>query len=182
LGGIAAGWTAVPRQGWRAAAVLAAVAIVPDLDLLVHDHRGMSHSVGAAVAAGIVAWIVTRSAAAASPRGRDSRPGSDLDFPIENRDLTPERWRWALAVTLAWTSHVALDWLSNDTRPPIGVMALWPFTRQYYKASVEIFPAISRRYWLAEFFVYNAKALLVELVILGPLAWLAIRGRRWISR
>ena len=42
--------------------------------------------------------------------------------------------RWALAVALAWGSHILLDWLSNDTRPPLGVMALWPFTRDYYKA------------------------------------------------
>ena len=130
----------VPRPQWRAAAVLAMVAIAPDLDLLVRDHRGMSHSLGVAIIAGLVAWGITRS---------------------------PRR---ALAVTLAWASHVALDWLSNDTRPPIGVMALWPLSRGYYKASIEIFPAISRHYWEARFWIYNTKALLVELLILGPLA------------
>ena len=130
----------VPRPQWRAAAVLAMVAIAPDLDLLVRDHRGMSHSFGVAIIAGLVAWGITRSP------------------------------RWALAVTLAWASHVALDWLSNDTRPPIGVMALWPLSRGYYKASIEIFPAISRHYWEARFWIYNTKALLVELLILGPLA------------
>jgi membrane-bound metal-dependent hydrolase YbcI (DUF457 family) len=148
LGGIAAGWHAVPRRDWRAAAALALVAVAPDLDLLVHNHRGVSHSVGAAVLAGLAAWLVTRRA------------------------------RWGLAAALAWTSHVALDWLGNDTRPPLGVMALWPVTRAYYKAPVEIFPAVSRRYWLTGFFVYNAKALLVEVVILAPLAFFVVRGRR----
>ena len=80
------------------------------------------------------------------------------------------RPRWGLAVALAWSSHVLLDWLSHDTRPPAGVMALWPLTRDYYKAGVEIFPAVSRRYWLAEFWVYNLKAVAVELLVLGPIA------------
>ena len=148
LGAVAIGWRIVPRPQWRAAAILALVAIAPDFDLLIHDHRGMSHSLGVAVLAGLVAWVISR------------RP------------------RWALAVTLAWASHVALDWLSNDTRPPIGVMALWPLSRDYYKASIEIFPAVSRHYWEARFWIYNAKALIVEVLILGPLAAIATGGWR----
>ena len=113
---------------------------LPDLDLLVGDHRGISHSVGAAVAVGLVALAVT------------------------------QRPRWAAAVMLAWGSHILLDWLSNDTRPPFGVMALWPFTREYYKAGVEIFPPVSRRYWESRFWLYNLKAVLVEVLILLPIA------------
>ena len=161
LGAVAIGWQIVPRPQWRAAAVLALVAIAPDLDLLVHDHRGMSHSLGVAVLAGLVAWAITRSP------------------------------RWALAVALAWASHVALDWLSNDTRPPIGVMALWPVSRDYFKAPIEIFPAVSRRYWETRFWIYNTRALLVEVLLLGPLAAAVLwrrprvsgggRRRRWTS-
>lgn len=127
-----------------AAAILSVVAAAPDLDLLVHSHRAESHSVGAALIAGLVALAITR------------RP------------------RWAVAVTLAWASHVLLDWLSNDTRPPLGVMALWPFTRDYFKASVEIFPPVSRRYWESRFWIYNLKALAVELLVLMPLASLVV--------
>jgi membrane-bound metal-dependent hydrolase YbcI (DUF457 family) len=145
---MAAGWHLAPKATWRSAVVLAAVAIAPDLDLLIGEHRGISHSVGAALLAGLAAWIVTRRA------------------------------RWAVAVFAAWSSHVALDWLSNDTRPPIGVMALWPFTQTYYKAAVEIFPAVSRRYWLAEFWIYNLKALCVEVIVLGPIAAITIWSRR----
>ena len=128
--------------------MLAVIAIAPDLDLLVGEHRGISHSIGAALLAGLAVWIVTRRS-----------------------------W-WALAAFAAWTSHVALDWMSNDTRPPIGVMALWPFTQAYYKAAFEIFPAVSRRYWLAEFWIYNLKALCVEVIVLGPIAAIAIWSRR----
>ena len=125
---------------WQAAAILAVVAVAPDLDLLVHSHRGESHSLGAALIAGVCV------AACAITRRRTAR--------------------WAAAVTLAWGSHVLLDWLSNDTRPPLGVMALWPFTRDYYKASIEIFPPVSRRYWESRFWIYNLRALAVELLIL----------------
>ena len=151
MGGIAIGWGSVPRRDMAGAAILAAVSIAPDLDLLISSHRGESHSIGAALAAGVIAWAVTRSP------------------------------RWAAAVTLAWGSHILLDWLSNDTRPPLGVMALWPFTRDYYKAGIEIFPPVSRRYWESRFWIYNLKAVVMELLILLPIATLVVRtfrGRR----
>jgi membrane-bound metal-dependent hydrolase YbcI (DUF457 family) len=144
LGGLAAGWNASTRQNLRTAVLLAAVGIAPDLDLLVRDHRGFSHSLGAACVAGAIAWIVSRSP------------------------------RWGLAVAAAWSSHVLLDWLSNDTRPPIGVMALWPLTRDYYKSSVEVFPPVSRRYWESRFWLYNLRAATVEILVLGPAAAIAL--------
>jgi membrane-bound metal-dependent hydrolase YbcI (DUF457 family) len=152
LGGIAIGWAAVPRRNWHAAAVLAAAAIAPDLDLLVGDHRGITHSLGAAGVAGAVCW------AACAVTGRRNAA------------------RWAAAVALAWASHIALDWLSNDTRPPIGVMALWPMGREYYKAAIEIFPPVSRRYGEARFWTYNLRAAIMELAILGPLTILVLRS------
>src|SRR5262245_30207576 len=123
LGGIAVGWAVAPRRDRVTAVLLAVAAIVPDLDLVFRTHREASHSVGAAAIAGIAALLL-------APR---------------------HRARWAAAVALAWLSHVALDWLSNDTRPPIGIMALWPLTHEYYKAAIEIFPPVSRRYWESRF-------------------------------
>jgi hypothetical protein len=160
LGGIVAGWFVAPRHTRQAAIVLAAVAIAPDLDLVAGTHREASHSAGAAVLAGLVALGVTRVA-----------------LSMTWRDAV----RWSGAVALAWFSHVVFDWLSNDTRPPIGVMALWPFTQAHYKASIEIFPPISRRYWESQFWLYNLRAVVMELVILGPVAavvvWRATRAR-----
>ena len=148
LGGIAAGGGAAPRPNLKAAIALTLLAVAPDLDLLLQTHRGPSHSVGVALIAGAVAFAITRQP------------------------------RWGLAAALAWSSHIVLDWMSNDTRPPLGVMALWPLTHDYYKAGFEVFPAVSRRYWLAEFWVYNLKALAVELVILGPIAAAIVWWRR----
>ena len=161
LGGIAAGWGVAPRHDVAAAALLAAVAIAPDLDLLIGTHREITHSIGAAVIVGVVAGTLWSSAFVL---GRASRQGG----------LRRDAARWAAAVSLAWCSHLLLDWLSNDTRPPLGVMALWPFTYDYYKSSLEIFPPVSRRYWESRFWIYNLRAAVTEVVILGPLAFLAV--------
>jgi len=159
LGGIAISWAIVPRRNRQAALLLAGIAIAPDLDLLVGTHRAASHSVGAAVIAGVVAAI-------AAPRLGAGSSG-----------------RVGLPVALAWASHVLLDWLSNDTRPPIGVMALWPFTHEYFKAAIEIFPPVSRRYWESRFWIYNLRAVASELVLLAPLAALAVwLGQRSLMR
>ena len=141
LGGVAAAWPLVPRRTRRGALVLAAVAVAPDLDLLVGAHRDASHSVGAALMAGLVACLFARR----------------------------HRLAWGGAITLAYLSHVLLDWLSNDTRPPIGVMALWPFSHGYFKAAIEIFPPVSRRYWESRFWIYNLHAVLVEILVLAPI-------------
>jgi membrane-bound metal-dependent hydrolase YbcI (DUF457 family) len=151
LGGIAAG---VPLTGRSRTAVwvLAAIGVAADLDLLAGAHRGISHSLGAAVVTGLVTFALTRSV------------------------------RWAAAGAAAWGSHVLLDWLGADAWPPLGIPALWPFANTYYRAPVTIFPAVSRQYWLGARFVYfNALALAVELAILLPLAWIVLRVTRPVS-
>jgi membrane-bound metal-dependent hydrolase YbcI (DUF457 family) len=150
LGGIAAAWRILPSRErnahrWSTIGIVAAIAAAPDFDLLVNDHRGPAHSLGAAVIAGTVALVWTRSP------------------------------RWGLAAAFAWASHVLLDWLGTDTRPPVGVMALWPWSHLYYESPLHLFPAVSRRYWLAEFWVYNLEALFVELLLLLPLSLLVLR-------
>jgi membrane-bound metal-dependent hydrolase YbcI (DUF457 family) len=142
-------WPLVPaaaraRSAVKTAIIVGAIGAAPDLDLLVNDHRGPAHSLGAAIIAGLVVWIVTRRAP------------------------------WGTATGAAWASHVLLDWLGADTRPPIGIMALWPVSTAYFQSPLQIFPAISRRYWLREFWYYNAKAVAVEVAILLPIATLIV--------
>jgi hypothetical protein len=126
-------------------------AMAPDLDLLFGAHRGPSHSVGAACLAGLVVYAVSR------------------------------RGRFAAALALAYGTHALLDWLGHDTTPPIGVMALWPFSGAYYEAGLHLFPAISRRYWLPDFWTDNVRAVGRELTVLAPIvvatAWLRWRKR-----
>ncbi len=129
--------------------LVVAAAVGPDLDFLWGRHNQETHSLGAAIAAGAIAFAWTR------------RP------------------RLALAVTLAWASHVLFDWLGSDTTPPLGVMALWPLWRDYYFADAFIFEAISRRYWLDNFVSHNVWAVAREVLILGPVlaAVIALRSR-----
>lgn len=89
--------------------------------------------------------------------------------------------RRGLACGLAYGSHVLLDWMGNDTTPPIGIMALWPLTDAYYQSTLYVFDAISRRYWLPNFWTHNLAAVAREIAILAPVAaavwWLARRRR-----
>ena len=131
--------------------VAALAAILPDLDFLWGRHNMETHSLGAAVAAGLAVVAFTR--------GR--------------------RWRLAVIVTAAWASHVGFDWLGSDDTPPLGVMALWPLSSAFYFANAFVFEAISRRYWLPGFWRHNLWAVMSEVVMLAPLAAAAAawRGR-----
>lgn len=115
-----------------------AAACVPDVDFLWGRHNMETHSLGAALGAGLVAW------------------------------RWDGRWRGGLAVALAWCTHVAFDWLGSDTTPPLGVMALWPVSTAFYFADAHVFEAISRRYWRAGFWSHNLNAVALELAMLGP--------------
>jgi membrane-bound metal-dependent hydrolase YbcI (DUF457 family) len=128
-----------------------AAAVAPDLDFLWGRHNMETHSLGAAIAAGVVVWIWKRNV------------------------------RLAVAVTLAWTSHVLFDWLGSDTTPPLGVMALWPMSSEYYFSDAFFFEAISRRYWLDNFITHNVWAVIKEVVILGPPLAL-VTAVRWRAR
>ena len=80
-------------------------------------------------------------------------------------------------MTLAWSSHVLFDWLGSDDTPPLGVMALWPLNSNFYFANAFVFEAISRRYWHDNFISHNAWAVITEIVILGPILFIAARLR-----
>jgi len=143
----------------RRAALLAAAAIAPDLDLLIGGHRGPSHGIGAAVFLGALVWMVRARGAEARREGAG---------------------RFAFASGVAYASHTLLDWLGSDNSPPIGVMALWPLSREYYESTLHVFMSISRRYWLPDFWTHNLRAVARELAILGPaaaLVWFARRRR-----
>ena len=152
LGGIAAGWavarTPRTRQDWRKYGLLfAALAMFPDSDLLLQVHRGPTHSIAAALLAGLAIFAVVRDA------------------------------RLSLAAACAYATHPLLDWLGADTSWPRGVMALWPLTREHYKSAVEVFDSVWRRNETPDFWLHNIKAVAREVVILAPLAWLAWRLR-----
>lgn len=166
---MASGWLVAPAPrpvAVRRLLLLGAVGVAPDLDLLVGAHSGPSHGLGAAALAGLLALGFGLFAEARRARGgaRGWAFGA--------------RARLAVAVATAYGSHTLLDWLGSDTRAPIGIMALWPFTREYYESSLHVFMGISRRFWHPqEFWLHNMLAVGRELLILVPLVALVVRAR-----
>lgn len=163
LGGFALGWLAarssrLPHPVLTAVA-FAALGVVPDLDVLVEGtHRLYTHSVAAVALVAILAGVSLR---AAGSWGLTSR----------------ERTALAIAAAAAYGSHILLDWLGDDRSVPIGVRALWPFTDAFFQSDLRWFPRIERRYWLPSFWTDNLHAIGWELLLLSPLAILALAVR-----
>jgi inner membrane protein len=132
------GWLGAGAPWLRQVLVFGLLGIAPDLDFLLGLHSRYTHSIGMAMLVGLVAW---RASA---------------------------QFRWGLAALAAYGSHILLDWLSNDTTAPIGIMALWPFRAGFYQSNLHVFMAVSRRYWLPGFVLHNLTAVAWELVLLGP--------------
>jgi len=152
IAGIAVSWiVAGARRAPHQAGACAVAATAADLDLLVGTHSGPTHGLGAAVIAGFLAWIASRYSRV---------------LPSATAGATV---RFVVAIALAYASHTLLDWLSTDTSPPIGIMALWPVSREYYESSLHLFFGVSRRYWRPDFWSVNLRALARELVVLLPL-------------
>ena len=148
IAGAAAGTLTAGRAARGGLFVFALAGAVADVDLLFRMHSGPTHSLMAAAMAGLIAFAVTRRA------------------------------RFAIAIAAAYATHTLLDWMSTDDSPPIGIMALWPFSREYYESSAHVFLAISRRYWLADAWLGNLRAVIRELLILVPVLWIAWWVRR----
>jgi membrane-bound metal-dependent hydrolase YbcI (DUF457 family) len=144
----------VPATFWREAALFGALGALPDIDLLFGAHSGPTHSLGAMAIVGLTAFVLTRHFS------------------------TRRAGRLALACAAAYASHVLLDWLGSDASPPLGVMALWPFSHAHFESDVHVFMAISRRYYQGWVFVaQNVRAVGLELVILVPILALVWRFR-----
>jgi len=145
------------RDPWRIGVTVGA-ALVPDVDLLfrfvdgANHHNNETHSLGFALLAAVAAALAFRVSG----------------------------WRrplvLALAVGLAWSSHVLLDVLNLDTHPPIGLMALWPFSDAYYKSPFLLFLDIGRTLdWTAV--KHNTVSAAWECVVLVPALLAAWRYR-----
>jgi membrane-bound metal-dependent hydrolase YbcI (DUF457 family) len=152
LGGIASGLLVSREPGHRALVLFAVAGAAADLDLILPvQHRGASHSLGAALLVLAVAtgwqWLV----------------GSRMN----------SRLTWGLAA--AYGSHVLLDWLGADGATPRGIMALWPFSHAFYISRLDLFLSVDRRYWLPGFWWVTTMALARELLVLAPIAWLSSR-------
>ena len=116
--------------------------MLADIDFLVGTHSAHTHSLGAI-------GVVT---AVAGFWGRGRGP------------------LFALALGAAYGSHVLLDWLGSDSVGPIGVMALWPLSSDFFLSDRRWFMAVCREFWLVSCWGQNVIGAAREVLILGPLA------------
>lgn len=133
-----------------------AVAVSPDLDILVGHHRSYTHSIGATGIVGLASWLVLRRR-------------------VLNASAV------SAALTAAYGSHPLLDWLGKDTSPPPGLTIFWPFSSEYFMSGLDLFGEVSRRFWLpSEFILGNLGAAAWELALLAPI--LIMTWARWSKR
>lgn len=110
----------------RRAPWVAAIACMPDLDLLPglvvgnlsRFHHGLSHSLAAAVVVAVVATVVL---------ARRVQAGAAHLF---------------LLSFLLYGSHCLLDFLTLDTGEPIGVPLLWPWTGATFQSPILLLPNV----------------------------------------
>ena len=143
----------------RRALVISGAAVAPDLDLLFrfvdgrNHHQAETHSIGAAILAALAVGVFARLAGWTRAAGL------------------------GLLAGIGWLTHPLLDYFGNDTHPPIGLMALWPFDRGFFKSPFIVFMDIGRTLdW--ETVRHNVVAVSWELLVLTPL--LAAAG--WLAR
>jgi membrane-bound metal-dependent hydrolase YbcI (DUF457 family) len=145
----AGGWLA--RIGGGATVACAALASAPDLDVLVGHHRTFSHSITAAVVAGIVGALVAV---------RIRRPVARLSLMCGG----------------AWGSHLLLDWLGVDNYPPRGIQLLWPFSDRWFISGWDVFVQTARVHiFTLNALIVNTRAIAWEVLVLAPivaLLWL----------
>lgn len=140
LGGLAAGVLISRRPGWSWLALFALLGVLADIDFLLP----LQH------------------------RGPTHGVGAVLLVLLAG--LAFRHTRLALAVALAYGTHLLFDWLGADSSTPRGIMAFWPLSTAFYVSDVNVFDSVDRRYWTDGFWTRNALAVLRELVLLGPVA------------
>ena len=170
LAGLAVAWAADLLPGertWRAAPATASgyrragngltvacavLAMAPDLDLAFTRHRTYTHSVGAVVVVGLIAFAIA-------------------DWRTRLAEAPKARRRIALMCAAAYASHLLLDWLGVDLYPPLGLQVLWPFDSGWYISGLDWFRQ-TRREQLFTWPVVeqNLLAIAQELAILVPIA------------
>ena len=151
------------RPGWTIVAVCSVLAVSPDLDFLpgllrgqpALYHQGISHSLVCAIFVSVLAALLYG-------RGRAVTTLGGVFF-------------------LAYGSHLVMDMLGPDSRPPYGIPLLWPLSDQYYIAPFQVFRgfrhvAATSGYtadWVSNIVQpYNLGTIIIEVALFLPLIFL----------
>jgi len=101
--------------------------------------------------------------------------GALLLAPLLRPYLRP--WQAVGLLALAGLSHLGLDLVSYDAKPPIGIPLLWPLTDARWHAPWTLFPGIDRSSLGAVLGRRNLTELAVELAVMAPAVLLVLRLR-----
>lgn len=147
----------IPPLRWKAVLGVFILANLPDIDFLfgavVGDpnryHHLWTHSFVFAVLVALVIGIITQL-----------RRKNGLKTGL-----------WAAAIL---GTHLALDYISKDTRIPFGMPLFWPFSDQQYLSPVIVLSDVHKSSgngaFLASLFCWhNVMTILIEVVVLSPL-------------
>ena len=158
VGTLAAWPRPLMRTPLRDAALFALFAQAPDLDFIpgimigepAAFHHGISHSLGFAFLAGLVmSWVGYL---------RGGKTGA---------------LRWGVALGLVYLFQVLLDAVGLDTKPPVGVPLLWPFTGAYFYLDPPLFGDVRRSFdWPT--ILHNLRVAGVEALCFGLPALLVL--------
>jgi len=70
---------------------------------------------------------------------------------------------------LCWLSHLFLDMLGKDPRPPAGLPLLWPFVGERFRFPVTLFPGSHNDTYAEIFSLHNFGVLAYESIVFGTL-------------
>jgi membrane-bound metal-dependent hydrolase YbcI (DUF457 family) len=171
LAGYAVAALVARPEGRPMIALAVVMANAPDLDFLpgllvgmpALYHQGVTHSLGFGV-------MVSAAAAAGAFRLRGTAFGPTFGICL-----------------LAYASHLALDALGTDARPPYGQRLLWPLSDVSFGGSLSVLPGVrhasstsaSTSEWLSGIFsAANVGAVAIEALVLAPLVYGARRRQR----
>lgn len=116
---------------------------LPDIDFFIgvalgdmnRFHQVYTHTLGFALVAGLIVYAVKKN------------------------------YRISLLTFIAVYTHVILDSLNHDTRPPIGVMLFWPFSNKHFNP-MQIFYAVPHLRIYDIFSSFFMKAVMHEVLLL----------------
>ncbi len=92
------------------------------------------------------------------------------------------RFYFSAIFILAGTSHLLLDCLALDQRPPFGCPLLWPVSNRFFISPIVLFSDVKRHseagLFLASLFnTHNLRTVAVEIALLAPI-WLILFLRK----
>ncbi|NUO80896.1 metal-dependent hydrolase [candidate division KSB1 bacterium] len=143
---------------WMNIFIFALLANLPDIDYLPGYLKGLPnryhhheiHSLGFAALMGLVGGLVYLR-------------------------MAGKFWACFLPIFFAVSSHLLLDLVTEDFSEPHGMMLLWPLNSEFYDVSWKIFKSVNKSNHSADFFsslftLHNLRVVLIELMIMLPLA------------